>query len=396
MPPYFKLSKIFLKLAREHGSKVLHGGNTPLLTKDLGDALRRQKKIIEDPDMGVLETTYEALPVIAEVKVLTMAVAKKLDIATKGQSAIGILEEIVQKTEAAGDSKSAQEIKNTLEWTQDFFSKPEIQQILQADLIEIEAPIGDIHGAFDLLDQALLSVGFDPDKDRLIAVGDLINRGPRSADCLYYLAQPWFFSVCGNHEDLFMFLYKDNQLDVDKTTQCITAGAAWMLEETNETLEDIRHALEKLPRVIEIKTSEGLIGIVHGDVPAGMDWGTFKQKLEEGDRTTKRASALGRQRLESNDNTVIDGVHRIFFGHTVVNDGPKVLGNCFYVDTGAVFKLMDDQNQRELYLTLVDIKATEEDILHPVKTQEKLVRIATANDNKPSPPSPKSNRPPKP
>lgn len=139
MFPSFKLSFIFAKLAREHGGKILHGGSIDLLTKDLGDALRRQKKVILDPDMNALETAYEALPIIAEVKVLTMAVSRKLGMDTKGKSTVAVLEEIIQKTEER-NSKAAKEIKNTLDWTREFFSQPEIQEILKADLIQIEKP----------------------------------------------------------------------------------------------------------------------------------------------------------------------------------------------------------------------------------------------------------------
>ena len=139
MFPNFKLAVIFAKLAKDHSGKVLHSGSIDLLTKDLGDALRRQKKVIQDPDMSTLETAYEALPIIAEVKILTVAVSKKLAMDTKGKSTITILEEIISKTEER-NSKAAKEIKNTLDWTRDFFSQPEIQKILQADLIEIEKP----------------------------------------------------------------------------------------------------------------------------------------------------------------------------------------------------------------------------------------------------------------
>jgi hypothetical protein len=41
---------------------------------------------------------------------------------------------------------------------------------------------GDIHGCFDELDAALAKLQFDPAVDRLISVGDLVDRGPRSAD----------------------------------------------------------------------------------------------------------------------------------------------------------------------------------------------------------------------
>ena len=42
--------------------------------------------------------------------------------------------------------------------------------------------VGDIHGYFALLQQALNRVGFDPVCDRLFSVGDLTDRGP----CLLY------------------------------------------------------------------------------------------------------------------------------------------------------------------------------------------------------------------
>jgi hypothetical protein len=36
--------------------------------------------------------------------------------------------------------------------------------------------VGDIHGTFYVLEQALAAVGFDPARDRVICVGDLIDR----------------------------------------------------------------------------------------------------------------------------------------------------------------------------------------------------------------------------
>lgn len=134
-----KLAATFAKLAQKHGYKVMHSSNVDLLTADLGDALRRQKKAMQDPDLGIFETAYEVLPIIAEVKILTVAVSRKLGLDTANKSTIEVLEEIVASAENR-NSRSATQIKNTLEWTRDFFSQPEIQEILKADLIEVEAP----------------------------------------------------------------------------------------------------------------------------------------------------------------------------------------------------------------------------------------------------------------
>ncbi len=39
---------------------------------------------------------------------------------------------------------------------------------------------GDVHGCYDKLQEALDEIGFDPTKDRLFIVGDLVDRGPQS------------------------------------------------------------------------------------------------------------------------------------------------------------------------------------------------------------------------
>ncbi len=62
--------------------------------------------------------------------------------------------------------------------------------------------VGDIQGCLDPLKRLLDSVGFDPAGDRLLAVGDLVNRGPASLDTLRWLRAlgPAFDSVLGNHD----------------------------------------------------------------------------------------------------------------------------------------------------------------------------------------------------
>src|SRR5690349_6471755 len=64
--------------------------------------------------------------------------------------------------------------------------------------------VGDLHGVYDLLDQALETVRFDTQCDRLFSVGDLMDRGPYSARALVFLQKPWFFAVAGNHEAMFV------------------------------------------------------------------------------------------------------------------------------------------------------------------------------------------------
>lgn len=60
--------------------------------------------------------------------------------------------------------------------------------------------VGDIHGCYDELEDLLEAVNFG-DKDRLISVGDLITKGPKSREVLErFMTEPRFSSVIGNHD----------------------------------------------------------------------------------------------------------------------------------------------------------------------------------------------------
>ena len=52
--------------------------------------------------------------------------------------------------------------------------------------------LGDLHGTTDLLRALMEHVAFDPKKDRLFSVGDLIDRGEDSPGGLTLLLEPWF------------------------------------------------------------------------------------------------------------------------------------------------------------------------------------------------------------
>lgn len=68
--------------------------------------------------------------------------------------------------------------------------------------------IGDLHGCYDELLKLLVHVQFDQSKDRLFSTGDLLDRGPKSAECMELLNEPWFHCVLGNHEEILMYKLK--------------------------------------------------------------------------------------------------------------------------------------------------------------------------------------------
>ena len=60
--------------------------------------------------------------------------------------------------------------------------------------------VGDVHGCFRTLERGLREVQFDADSDRLFGVGDLVDRGPNSADALVWLEERFHAVALGNHE----------------------------------------------------------------------------------------------------------------------------------------------------------------------------------------------------
>lgn len=62
--------------------------------------------------------------------------------------------------------------------------------------------IGDIQGCMDSLERLLAAIDYQPGRDRLWLVGDLVNRGPRSLDTLRWARAQGdsVIAVLGNHD----------------------------------------------------------------------------------------------------------------------------------------------------------------------------------------------------
>jgi bis(5'-nucleosyl)-tetraphosphatase (symmetrical) len=72
--------------------------------------------------------------------------------------------------------------------------------------------IGDLQGCFASLEQLLLKIQFREGIDRIFLLGDIINRGPQSLDCLRWAANtPNVTSVLGNHDFHLMAVSTGNE-----------------------------------------------------------------------------------------------------------------------------------------------------------------------------------------
>ena len=136
--------------------------------------------------------------------------------------------------------------------------------------------VGDVHGHFSRLRQSLDRLGFDPTRDRLFSVGDLVDRGPENEQVLDWLRQPWFHAVQGNHEDYAIRHVRSGKVD---QMNWRGYGGGWFLDLPEERQREYAQAFEALPVAIEVETRDGAVGLVHADCPV-----LFWPRLEEAAR----------------------------------------------------------------------------------------------------------------
>lgn len=194
--------------------------------------------------------------------------------------------------------------------------------------------VGDIHGEFFLLERKLREIGFDQSRDRLFSVGDLVDRGPRSDEAVYWVMKHrWFHAIKGNHEQLLI-----DSLDPtirDARAIHFQNGGAWFYGLPEIEQKCIAAVLDDLPLAIEVETDRGLVGIIHAEVPRD-DWDEFKSGYEQ-NKTGFEATALWkRSRIAYGKTNLVKGVVAVYCGHSYVEDY-TVLGNVHCLDTGACF-----------------------------------------------------------
>ena len=184
--------------------------------------------------------------------------------------------------------------------------------------------IGDIHGCYDELTD-LLEKAKVGENDRVVSVGDLISKGPKSREVLeLFMTDARFSSVMGNHDLALRRRWNGEDVDL-KPSQ----------KETHKELKGEKEAyvnfLNRLPFIIDLDT--------HLVVHAGLRPNVELCSQTTGDMTRMRT--LGGDR-ESDEGTpwyhVYYGDKIVLFGHWPASEprrGKKAIG----LDTGCVYGL---------------------------------------------------------
>lgn len=248
--------------------------------------------------------------------------------------------------------------------------------------------VGDLHGCYHLLERLLVEVQFDKARDRLFSVGDLVDRGPDSLRCLELLAEPWFFAVMGNHEEMMLTFFLSyletgtlESLQDANNIGYILNGGEWVeqyyLPEQKRMAEEFNRGLLKIfgmPLVLVIGEGDSRFHIVHAEI-ANTDHNLDEQtvfldsdidqwlvseslpkQMYEGLLWGRLLFYTGRINKFMFENKK-QGLSTTFCGHTPTTSPCQVLSH-LCVDTGAYFTLGPDSKDEGYGLTLFDVQGS--------------------------------------
>ena len=147
--------------------------------------------------------------------------------------------------------------------------------------------IGDVHGMLDQLEVLLSKANYLSSRgDRVIFVGDLVNKGPKSSSVVQYAMDINATSVRGNHEDKVLRVWagaeeartkaeaegKDGDEAYEAFKNDLGSGKQKALETAESITSEQRVWLSTLPVALRLGDLPGLgdVAVVHGGMVPGI------------------------------------------------------------------------------------------------------------------------------
>lgn len=240
--------------------------------------------------------------------------------------------------------------------------------------------IGDLHGALSAFLNLLENLKFDPAVDRMFSVGDLVDRGPESRQCLELMREPWFYNVLANHEQMLyeaffggymgQFFWRNGgswarsyhqEFQAALQDKHLDVGARHMSEDTLKFMELVE-MIEELPFIMTIGLTNGQkVHIIHAEIPPGFVvtdamlsspkkvielatqqssdgdyfvWGRHKYMNFYRHDLSNHAKNIRVVAYANRGAVVNDKLSHIISGHTIVQRPMTILGQT-NIDTGA-------------------------------------------------------------
>jgi len=182
--------------------------------------------------------------------------------------------------------------------------------------------IGDIHGCFDELSELLRLVDLQTD-DRVVAVGDLVTKGPKNREVLdLFIADKRFSSVIGNHDRKLRQRWRGEPVRLTKEQR-------QALNELESDSERYFQFLRSLPYTIDLGS--------HLVVHAGIRPGVPLRRQMAADLTEIRTMGANPSRRKGVPwFEVYRGRKTILFGHWPAKE-PRRAPHAIGLDTGCVY-----------------------------------------------------------
>jgi bis(5'-nucleosyl)-tetraphosphatase (symmetrical) len=200
--------------------------------------------------------------------------------------------------------------------------------------------VGDIHGCIDEFNELIRKVSYNPKEDRLILLGDLIDRGPESLAVLDKARKMNLECVMGNHEHKFMKWYRSQGSRVD-----VYDRKDYYSRMSDEDIQYIAN----MPTYIELED----VIVVHAGLKPGILLSNQTKddlmylRYTDADRrfvSLKKINKLGKEATGAKFWTEFwYGPKNVVYGHNVHSfDEPlieeRVPGvTCYGIDTGCCF-----------------------------------------------------------
>lgn len=169
--------------------------------------------------------------------------------------------------------------------------------------------ISDLHGSYSAFKNLLVNIKFNPLIDRIISVGDLVDRGPDSLGCLGLIREPWFHAVLSNHEQMMIEKFRGGYMG----NFWFQNGGQWGIEAYNDykaiyinhtrnfpsndhsaELFDLLPLVEELPFLITVNMpNDKKYHVVHAELPYYKSKIITDDMLSDPDTVLKLAKTSG-------------------------------------------------------------------------------------------------------